>query len=96
MRATFEVVHLHGIRNCEGHLIVSETGITYDVDKKSHGHEFTLKHGEFVPRLDDKTLTIRSGKKDYRFTVPGKTSDKAAQSQIARIADAIARSRLTR
>jgi len=89
-------VHLHRIGNCEGRLIVSETGITFDVDSKAHSDEFTLKHSEFVPKLDDKTLTIRSENKDYRFTVPGKKSDKAAQAQIARIAEAIARSRLTR
>jgi hypothetical protein len=96
VRATFDVVHLHRIGNCEGRLSVSETGITFDVDNKAHDDEFTLKHGEFVQGLENKTLTIRSAQKDYRFTVPGKASDKAAQSQIARIVDAIVRSRPVR
>jgi hypothetical protein len=32
VRATFDVVHLHRIGDCKGRLIVSETGITFDVD----------------------------------------------------------------
>ena len=91
--ASFDVVHLHRFGNCVGRLVISANGITFDVNDKVHADEFTLKHTDFVPVVDPGTLTIRTERKDYRFTVPGKTSDKAAQGQITTIANAILRSR---
>ena len=93
MTTTFPVVHLHRIGKCQGHLIVSTTGVAFVSNKTgSDSDSFSLKYGDFVQGVDKDALIIRSADRAYRFTAASGSRGERAETQLE-IADTIARSR---
>jgi diguanylate cyclase (GGDEF)-like protein len=87
---SFDVVHLHGIGKCRGHLAVTRSGITFVPDDKSDAnHAVTLKYGEFIQSADDKTLRIQTTKKEYSFRLATEASKNPADLKIAGVSEAI-------
>ena len=90
---SFDVLHQHKFGKCRGRLIVSRSGVSFVPDKKGSDDAVTLKAGEYVQSLDEKVLTIRSAKREYRFTIAAGTPGNSAEAQLAKLADTLAHSR---
>jgi hypothetical protein len=87
------VVHLHRVGSCQGRLVVSRDGVAFVPDEKTGKEAFALKYGEFLSTLADRTLTIKSNSRTYRFnaaTVAGKADD---GTQLHDVVESIARFR---
>jgi hypothetical protein len=64
---SLRVEHLHRIGNCRGRLVASRLALTFIPDEPLNEDAFSLTPGLFLSSLADKTLTIKSNTKTYRF-----------------------------
>jgi diguanylate cyclase (GGDEF)-like protein len=74
---SWQVQHLHRLGSCVGRLAVSRKGLVFTPEEASSKDAFTLEHDEFLPSSADRTLTIKSNNRAYRFRVllDGRPSD---------------------
>ena len=79
---SFDVLHQHRLGRCRGRLTVTSTGVVFIPNDKEADDMVSLKFGEFIQSTDDKTLTIRSGDRTFRFT--------SVSGPITRVAEAVA------
>ncbi len=90
-RMSFDVVHLHRVGSCRGHLLISGDGVTFVPEEKTRKDRFSLKHTEFVQTFAGRTLTIRSATRTYRFAAAG--SAKNSDEPLRAVVESIVRSR---
>jgi diguanylate cyclase (GGDEF)-like protein len=64
---SLRVEHLHRLGNCRGRLVASSLALTFIPDEPQSNDAFSLTPGQFLSSLADKTLTIKSNTKTYRF-----------------------------
>lgn len=64
---SLRVEHLHRLGNCRGRLVASGPALTFIPDEPQSNDAFSLTPGQFLSSLADKTLTIKSNTKTYRF-----------------------------
>jgi hypothetical protein len=90
---SWQVQHLHRLGSCVGRLAVSRTGLVFTPDDKSSKDAFSLAHHEFLPSSADRTLTIKSNTKAYRFRAlaDGRSSDE--QTRFQELTEAITKVR---
>jgi diguanylate cyclase (GGDEF)-like protein len=91
--ASFPVTHVHRVGRCRGRLEVTQKGVEFVPDARDGKDAFSLAHADFLHTLERKTLTIRSSSRNYRFEAQGPSDKAASETEIARVADAIARFR---
>jgi diguanylate cyclase (GGDEF)-like protein/PAS domain S-box-containing protein len=73
---SWQVQHLHRLGSCVGRLDVSTKGLMFTPEDRSSKDAFILTHDAFLPSSSDRTLTIKSNTKTYRFRVAeAKTSE---------------------
>lgn len=85
VKASFPLVHLHGIGSCRGQLTVSASGVSFLPDKGEHA--FTLRHGQWLSDLTDDKLTVRTGNRVFRF----KAADAAGKDEnLSRLREVLA------
>jgi diguanylate cyclase (GGDEF)-like protein len=87
---SWQVQHLHRLGSCVGRLAVSRKGLVFTPEDKSSEDAFMLTHNEFLASSTDRTLTIKSHTKAYRFRMPtdGRTPD--VRTPLRELTDAIA------
>jgi EAL domain-containing protein (putative c-di-GMP-specific phosphodiesterase class I)/GGDEF domain-containing protein len=62
-----KVMHQHRIGSCEGLLVVSRDGVAFVPDDASGKDALTLRPADFLPTLDNDTLTLKTTSRTYRF-----------------------------
>jgi diguanylate cyclase (GGDEF)-like protein len=80
---SFDVLHQHRLGRCRGRLTVTPTGVVFIPNDNTADDMVSLKYGEFIQSTDDKTLTIRSADRTFRFS--------SVSGPITRVAEAVAR-----
>jgi EAL domain-containing protein (putative c-di-GMP-specific phosphodiesterase class I)/GGDEF domain-containing protein len=65
---SFRTVHQHRFGSCEGALVVSSGSLSYAADNGKDS--FSLDYTRFAPSLNDRTLTIKTADRTYRFEAP--------------------------
>jgi hypothetical protein len=65
--------------------------LTFTPDEKSSKDAFMLPHDEFLPSSADRTLTIKSNTKTYRFRVSAETrsGESGAAASLGELTKAI-------
>jgi EAL domain-containing protein (putative c-di-GMP-specific phosphodiesterase class I) len=86
----WQVQHLHRLGSCVGLLTVSRRGLVFTPEGASSKDGFLLEHDEFLPSSADRTLTIKSHTRTYRFRVlpGGRSSD--VDTPLRELTEAIA------
>jgi diguanylate cyclase (GGDEF)-like protein len=90
---SWQVQHMHRLGSCVGRLAVSRKGLMFTPEDRSSEDAFMLTHNEFLPSSSDRTLTIKSNTKAYRFRVltGGRTAD--VEAPLRELTEAIAKVR---
>jgi diguanylate cyclase (GGDEF)-like protein/PAS domain S-box-containing protein len=87
-RATIVVEHRHAFGGCRGVLRMSPAGLSFASDDAKD--LFAFEHGRFEYALGGDTLTIKDGRRTYRFKAAGATGNDASQPPLQAIVNAIA------
>ena len=87
--ASVQVIHLHRLGSCHGHLEVTREGVAFVSETDTEDDSFTLKHTDFLAAVDGDTLILKSATRTYRFKATGPES----KTQLRDLADAMARAR---
>jgi EAL domain-containing protein (putative c-di-GMP-specific phosphodiesterase class I)/GGDEF domain-containing protein len=92
IRTTFSVQHLHRMGRCVGRLELSRRGLAFAPEDAASNEGFVLPYEEFLSSIDNRTLTIKSNTKQYRFRVKDGRPE-SGNAKLRQVADAIARLR---
>jgi EAL domain-containing protein (putative c-di-GMP-specific phosphodiesterase class I)/GGDEF domain-containing protein len=86
---SFLVQHLHRLGSCSGRLVVSRKGLLFTPTDASSSDRVMLSRGDFLASTSDRTLTVQSSAKTYRF----RFSKGTGTAQLRRLTAALSRIR---
>jgi PAS domain S-box-containing protein len=89
----FQVQHLHRFGSCAGRLVLSRKGLMFTPEESSSKDGIVLTRTELLPSMNDRTLTIRSKSKTYRFRLVADAQAADANARLRELIEAIERFR---